>query len=145
MARRDNRSVPLWEKLSDCAVYLRIFIIVSLFCLSCVYTTALAHSSYYIHAQVASCLAFISAAITLKRALNGDDPAGGAAEESSSSNISLKASVVAGEVMAVALITILVQAAFILVTKLSPYEPASWTHLCIQIVVSCLAYSHPCS
>ena len=103
-----RRSVPLWEKLSDYAVYLRVFIVVSLFCLSCVYTyySSCSFVFTYIHAQVASCLAFISAAIALKRALNSDDPAGGAAEESSSSNISLKASVVAGEVMAVALITI---------------------------------------
>ena len=132
MVRRDNRSLPLWEKLSDYAVYLRVFIIVSHFYLSCVH---MLQQMALAHVQVASCLAFISAAITLKRALNRDEPAGGAAEERSS-KISLKASVVAGEVMAVAVMTALVQAALILVTKMGPYEPASLTHLCIQIVVS---------
>ena len=84
-----------------------------------------------------SCLALIAAAVTLNITLSIDEPVRGAEEETSRSEILLEASVVAGALIAVAVMTVLVQAVFVLVTKLGPYEPASLTHLYAQIVVSC--------
>ena len=89
-----------------------------------------------------SCITIISAASALSVALKRDESAvgeSGGAEGGSSSDLSLEASMVAGEVLAVAAMTTLVQAALILVTKLGSYDIANLTHLWVQIVVSCLA------
>ena len=95
--------------------------------------------------QVASCLALTASAIALNTALNTDEPATEREEDDAgggSWTCLRETYAVSGELIAMTVVTMLVETAFILVTKWGPFESADGMHLCLQLLVSLCASSY---